>query len=88
VLEVKVLTDCVIFLTSFTTPHQVGQGPASLLWLFPLTMSICIVYKTTKIPKITAPSFLKEVAILFLSIVLVLILIAVLLYVMAWLVTE
>ena len=54
-----------LLLASFTTPERVGVNPQSMLWLLPLVASIAIVYKATKVPKITAANFLKETVVLF-----------------------
>ncbi len=59
-----------------------------MLWLLPLVAAIAIVYKATKVPKITAASFLKEVVVLFGSIVVFMAVTAVALCVLAWLITE
>ncbi|MBN2181104.1 MAG: hypothetical protein JW715_04260 [Sedimentisphaerales bacterium] len=75
-------------LASFTVPERIYVNPQSVLWLLPLVASISVVYKATKIPKIKAVSFVKEVVILFGSIVVFMLVTAIVLYVMAWLVTE
>ena len=77
------------FLTAtFTIPEQIGVTPQSMLWLLPLVASIAIVYKTTKLPKIKAANFLKEVVILFGSIIIFMIITALALCALAWLITE
>lgn len=81
-----IITDCVI--AGFTVPMRIGVNPQSVLWLLPLVASISIVYKATKIPKIQAFNFLKEVIILFASIIVFMFVTAVVLYVLAWLITE
>ena len=75
-------------IASFTSPIQVPTTPQSLLWLVPLTASLAIVYKATKLPKITAGKFLRESITLFGSIVVFLAITGVVLYAIAWLVTE
>jgi hypothetical protein len=75
-------------LATFTMPEKIGVDPRSMLWLLPLVASIAIVYKATKLPKIRAANFLKEVIVLFGSIVVFMIVTALTLYVLAWLVTE
>ena len=47
-----------------------------------------IIYKATKLPKITPASFIKETALLFGSIVAIIILASLSLYIFAWLATE
>ena len=77
------------FLTAtFTIPEKIGVTPQSMLWLLPLVASIAIVYKATKMPKIKAANFLKEVVILFGSIVVFMIITALALCALAWLITE
>jgi hypothetical protein len=73
---------------SFTAPEKIGANPQSMLWLLPLVAVIAIVYKATKVPKIRAGNFLKEVAILFGSIVVFMVIVAVALCALAWLITE
>ena len=73
---------------SFTVPEEIGVTPQSMLLLLPLVASICIVYKATKMPKIKFASFLKEVVILFGSIVAFMAATALVLGALAWLITE
>jgi len=76
------------FIASFTVPEKINVNPQSILWLLPLIASISIVYKATKIRKIKAAGFLKEVAILFGSIVIFMAVTAIVLSASAWLITE
>lgn len=62
-------SECVFLLGSFTAPEQIGTTPLSMLWLFPLAASIAIVYKTIKLEKMTIVFFLREVIVLFGSII-------------------
>lgn len=75
-------------LASFTQPVNIGVNSQSMLWILPLIAAISIVYKTTKITNIKFKSFLKEVVVLFGSIVVFMIITAVVLYALAWLLTE
>ena len=75
-------------MASFTVPEKIDVDPQSMLWLLPLVASIAIVYKATKMTKIRAISFLKEVTILFGSIIVFMIVTAVVLSALAWLITE
>ncbi len=75
-------------LATFTTPEKIGVTPLSMLWLLPLVAAIVVVYKATKVPKITAVSFLKETAVLFGSIVIFMIITALILCASAWWITE
>ena len=73
---------------SFTEPIEIGTNPQSMLWLLPLVATIAIVYKATKLPKITAVSFVKEAVMLFGSIIIFMLVTAVVLYILAWLITQ
>jgi hypothetical protein len=75
-------------IASFTVPEKIDVSPQSILWLLPLVASISIVYKATKMPKIKAANFVKEVVILFGSIVIFMAVTAVVLCALAWLITE
>jgi hypothetical protein len=81
------IIDSFIIMGAFTTAEKIGTNPQSMLWLLPLTVAIAVVYKATKLPKITARSFIKESAILFGSIVLFIIITAFVLYAVAWAIT-
>lgn len=72
----------------FTIPEKIGTDPQSMLWLLPLAAAIAVVYKATKVPKVTARSFLKEAATLFGSIVVFIVVAALALYVIAWVFAE
>ncbi len=75
-------------MATFTTPEQIGATPQSMLWLLPLVAAIAIVYKATKLPEIKVANFLKEVVILFSSIVVVLSIIALVLCTFVWVIIE
>jgi hypothetical protein len=75
-------------MANFIAPENIGTDPKSMLWLLPLTAAIAIVYKATKMPTITAGSFIKEVAILSGSIIIFIIIIALALFGLAWMITE
>jgi len=81
------ITD-VFVMATFTTPEKIGANPQSMLWLLPLVAAIAIVYKATKLPEIKAANFLKEVVILFGSIVVFMSITALVLCAFAWLITE
>ena len=82
------LLQAVCIVADFTSPEQIGTSPQHMLWLLPLTAAIAVVYKATKLPKITAATLLKEAAVLFGSIMIFVIAAAVALYFLAWLITE
>jgi hypothetical protein len=73
---------------TFTTPEKIGMTPQSMLWLLPLVVAIAIAYKATKVPKIKAANFLKEVVVLSGSIIVFMIITALALCALAWLITE
>jgi hypothetical protein len=68
------------FLANFTVPYEIGGDSMSLLWLLPLLAAVAIVYKALKLPVITANKFIREVVVLFGTILLVMALIAMGLY--------
>jgi hypothetical protein len=77
-----------LLLANFTIPEKIGVTPYSMLWLLPLVASIAVVYKATKVPKITAANFLKETVVLFGSIVIFMVITALVLCAAAWFITE
>lgn len=77
-----------LILASFTQPVNMGVNQQSMLWLIPLFVSFSVVYKTTKLPNIKFTSFIKEVAVLFGSIMVFIIITAAVLYAFAWILTE
>jgi len=77
-----------VVIASFTAPEVIGTNPSSLLWLLPLTASIAVVYKATKLPTITTVNFVKESMILSGSIVVFILITALVLCALGWLITE
>ena len=77
-----------VVIASFTAPEVVGTNPSSLLWLLPLTVSIAVVYKATKLPTITAVNFIKESVILSGSIIVFILITALVLCALGRLITE
>ena len=75
-------------MASFTIPEKISTTPQSMLWLLPLVAAIAIVYKATKLPEIKPGNFLKEVVILFGSIIVFMIVTGLVLCVLAWIITE
>lgn len=76
-----------ILVATFTSPEQIQPNPQSMLWLLPLTAAISIVYKATKLQKITPGLFLKEATLLFGSIIGFIIMAALTLYALVWLIS-
>jgi hypothetical protein len=82
------MSSTIFVMASFTIPERIGTEPQSMLWLLPLAAAIAVVYKATKLSKITAGNFIKEAALLFGSIVVFIIAVALALYALAWLIIE
>ncbi len=57
--------DMCAILGALTVPIDIPTTPMSTLWMFPLLLSISIVYKATKTRVLFARRFAKDVAILF-----------------------
>ena len=64
-------------LAAFRSPIEIGTTAAALLLALPLIAVIAVVYKATKLEKIKLFSFIKEALLLFGSIVVFMILIAI-----------
>ena len=77
-----------LVIATFTTPELIQTKPALMLWLLPLAASLALTYKATKLPKITPANFIKETVVLFAVITLLIIMIVLALYTLAWLTTE
>jgi len=75
------------FVASLTAPEEIGTTQQSMLWLLPLAAAVAIVYKATRLPEITAGSFLKETVALFGSIILFIAVTALVLHTAAWLIS-
>ena len=75
-------------LLTFTTPETISTTPAAMLWLIPLTASIAIVYKATKVRRMAFLPFFKETAVLFGTILIFIVIAAVVLCMIAWLFNE
>jgi hypothetical protein len=75
-------------MATFTGSESIGTRPASMLWMLPLAVSIAVVYKATKLKRIEAAGFIKEVVILSGSIVVFIFIAAVVLHAAAWLISQ
>jgi len=75
-----------IILAQFKVPEDIGTNPRALLLLLPLLVAIAVVYKATKVPKVSAGNFIKESVLLFGSILVFMILTALVLAAIAWLI--
>lgn len=74
-------------MAGFAAPEEIGTTAQSLLLLLPVVASIAIVYKATKVPRVSAGNFIKESVLLFGSIVIFMVITALALTAAAWLVT-
>lgn len=77
-----------IVIAAFNSPEPIQTDPWSLLLLLPLVASIAVIYKATKMPTITTGGFLKETVTLFGSIIIFIAITALVLYVLAWLISA
>ena len=75
-------------LAGFTSPMDIGTTPSSVLWVFPLLLAISIIYKATKLKVIFTGKFIRETAILFATISVVMVAISVGLHILVWLITS
>ena len=75
-------------MAGFKAPEEIGTTWQSLLLLFPVVVSIAVVYKATKVPRISFGNFIKETILLFLSIMAFLLFIALILAAIAYFVTQ
>jgi hypothetical protein len=57
-----------LILASFTSPIYIGSTASALLWALPLIAVISIVYKAIKLDEIKPGDFVKQVFLLFGSI--------------------
>jgi hypothetical protein len=70
----------------FRVPEEIGTNPRSLLLLLPLLAGIAVVYKATKVPKVSFGNFIKESLLLFGSIIVFMAITALALAAIAWLI--
>ncbi len=75
-------------LAGFRAPLDIPTAPASLLWMFPLLISIAIVYKATRLRVLFWRRFFLEVLVLFLTLSGFMILAGVVLNLLVWLITR
>ena len=80
--------DMINLLASFTAPIHIGTDPAALLWMFPLLAAVAIIYKATKLRVIFPLRFIKEVALLFITMSVLMILAGIALYVLVTVLTN
>ena len=75
-------------MAGFTAPEEIGTNAQSLLLLLPVVAAIAIVYKATKVSRVSAGNFIKESVLLFGSIVIFMVITALVLSAVAWFVTA
>jgi hypothetical protein len=80
------MLSAICIIAKFTVPQEIGTTPQAMLLMLPLVAAISIVYKATKLQKITAKEFLKESGLLFGSIVVFILVTAIILSAVAWLI--
>lgn len=76
-----------LVIATFTAPENIGMDFKSLLWIFPLLLSVAVIYKATKMRVIFLRRLFREVVILFCTLSVVMILVAALLHVGVWILT-
>jgi len=74
-------------LAGFTTPLELHTDPYSLLWMFPLLLSIAAIYKATKLRVLFWKRFGREVVVLFITVSLFMIAVGVALNLVVWYLT-
>lgn len=70
-------------MTLAALPVEIPTTPVSLLWALPLCLAISVVYKAVKLETFTPALVVKEVALLFITIIGFLILVALILLAIA-----
>jgi hypothetical protein len=75
-------------MAGFMAPEEIGTTRQSLFLVLPIIAAIAIIYKATKVPRVSIFNFIKETFILFLSITAFLVLIALILAAVARFVTQ
>jgi hypothetical protein len=71
-------------MAQFRVPEEIGTTPRSLVLLIPLLVSIAVIYKATKVSRVSAWNFIKESALLFGSILVFMVITALVLMAVAW----
>jgi hypothetical protein len=73
---------------SFTTPLTINNDATSFLWLLPLVAAVATVYKALKVRDVSTADFIRETVVLFGTIILFMIGVAIILYAVTRLLTE
>lgn len=75
-------------LALFTSPIHIGTDKMSMLWMFPLLAAIAIIYKATKMRVFFYRQFIREVALLFVTLSGFMIAAVIVLNLITWLATS
>ena len=75
-------------MATFASPQSIGTNAASFVWLLPLVVAIAVVYKALKVKEISAANFTRQAIVLSGTILVFMIVVAIGLYVVAWIITE
>ncbi len=61
------MTEFCNILASFTAPEMMGTNPGNVIWMYPLLLTVAVIYKATKLRVLFIGKFIKEVVVLFLT---------------------
>ena len=75
-------------LAGFTAPIEIGTTPLAMLWMFPLLISIAVIYKATRLRVLFFKRLFVESLILFLTLSGFMILAGIVLNLVVWLATS
>ena len=75
-------------LASFMVPMHIGTDPVSMLWMLPLLLGVAFVYKAIKVRVMFMNKYIKEVGVLFASMVIFIIMIGILLHIIVHFLTT
>lgn len=77
-----------LLVASFTSPVHIGTDPVMMLWMFPLLAAIAIIYKATKMRVLFWGRFVREVLILFATLIGFMLTAIIVLNLITWLATS
>lgn len=80
------IPDLLLLAHIFSQPLEIPTRAISLLWALPICLTIALVYKALKLETFRFSTFLREVVLLFLTIIGFLVLVAIVLVIIAYLV--
>jgi len=82
------MCELAFIVATFTAPENIVMDAGSTLWIFPLLLSVAVIYKATKMRVIFLRRFFMEILILFCTLSVVMVLIVALLYVVVRILTS